>query len=143
MLTTDFIGMHFEFNADRTAVHITQPLKTDELIEGAGLQDCKPAFTPGVPNTLVSARDSPAVDDVEQIALMKTRCYKKRIGQCLWLARGSRPDIAYQARQFGLMPHGLPIIELSMTTIAAHLATAFLAMLMAPIYYHGGLLGSP
>ena len=113
---TDFIGMHFEFNADRTAVHITQPLKVDELIEGAGLQECRPAFTPGVPNTLVSTRECPAIDDLKQIALMKTKCYKKRIGQCLWLARGSRPDIAYQVNALSTVAHNPGIAHWNAST---------------------------
>jgi len=102
---TDFIGMHLEFNDDRSAVQITQPLKIHELIDDAGLISCKPAFTPGVPNTLVSDRECPAEDDQEQLAFMKDKPFKKRCGQLLWLARSSRPEIMYQVNALSRVAH--------------------------------------
>ena len=90
--------MHFEWSADRTACVITQPLKVAQLIDSANLRTCRPSYTPGVPNVLVSDKDCPHDDDAEHIALMKDRRtqYKSRVGQLLWLARTSMPQIAYQ-----------------------------------------------
>ena len=63
---TDYVGMHFEFNADRTAVIITQPLKVQELLADSNLDTCKPSFATGVPKTLVSDRDCSSHDDIDQ-----------------------------------------------------------------------------
>ena len=34
---TDFIGIHFEFNANRSSCIMTQPQKISELVSSAGL----------------------------------------------------------------------------------------------------------
>ena len=92
----NFIGMHLEFNFDRTSCVITQPGKIDELLAENGLLQCKPSYTPGIPNVLISSRDSPSPDDTEHIAFMADKPYKRRVGQLLHIARTSRPDICYQ-----------------------------------------------
>lgn len=102
---TDFIGMHLEFNHDRTAVVITQPLKISELLQDSNLEKCRPSFTPGIPNTLICTRDCPSHDDHAQKELMKSKPYRRRVGQLLWLARTSRPDIAYQVNALARVAH--------------------------------------
>ena len=37
---TDFIGMHFQFNADRSACIVTQPQKIHECVSAAGMDNC-------------------------------------------------------------------------------------------------------
>ena len=101
----DFIGMHLDFNKDRTAVVITQPLKISELLEDNGMNMCRPAYTPGVPNTLVCTRDCPSPTDTKQLEFMRSKPYKRRIGQLLWIARSSRPDIAYQVNALARVAH--------------------------------------
>jgi histone deacetylase 1/2 len=102
---TDYIGMHLEWNADHTAVVITQPDKVQELLSDANLDHCRPSFTPGIPKTLISDRDCPSPDDVEQKRAMATKPYRRRIGQLLWIARSSRPDIAYQVNALARVAH--------------------------------------
>jgi hypothetical protein len=102
---TDFIGLHFEFNADRSAVIITQPLKVNELCSDAGLTNCRPAHTPGIPNVLLSDRDCPSPDDKVQLEFMKNKLYRKRVGHLLWIARSSRPDISYQVNALARVAH--------------------------------------
>ena len=101
----DFIGMHLDFNKDRTAVVITQPLKISELLEDNDMNMCRPAYTPGVPNTLVCTRDCPSPTDTKQLEFMRSKPYKRRIGQLLWIARSSRPDIAYQVNALARVAH--------------------------------------
>ena len=101
----DYIGMHLEWNADRTAVVITQPDEVAQLLSDSNLGHCRPSFTPGIPKTLVSDRDCPAEDDLEQKRTMASKPYRRRIGQLLWIARSSRPDIAYQVNALARVAH--------------------------------------
>jgi hypothetical protein len=102
---TDFIGMHFEFNANRSAVIVTQPLKISELCNDAGLETCRPVHTPGMPNVLLSDRDCPADNDSVQLEFMKNKPFRKRVGQLLWIARSTRPDISYQVNALARVAH--------------------------------------
>jgi hypothetical protein len=101
----DYIGMHLEWNADRTSVLITQPSKIQELLAESNLLNCKPMFTTGVPKTLVSERDCPPENDIAQRKLMATKPYRRRLGQLLWISRSSRPDIAYQVNALARVAH--------------------------------------
>lgn len=104
----DFIGMHFEFNDDRSIVHISQPLKVAQLITSSGLAECKSSFTPGVPKELVSTLESPNPDDEgyeEHKDYMKGKPYRSQIGQLLWITRTTRPDIAYQVNALARVAH--------------------------------------
>ena len=102
---TDFIGLHFEFNATRTAVIITQPLKVSELCVDAGLENSRPLYRPGIPNTLVSDRDCPKPEDTKQSEFMKDKPLRKQVGQLLWIARSTRPDISYQVNSLARVAH--------------------------------------
>ena len=73
---TEYIGMKIEFSDDRKQCRITQPLKTAQLLESAGMTSCRPSFTPGVPKVLLSSLDCPADDDVKQRAFMKDKPYR-------------------------------------------------------------------
>ena len=101
----DYIGMHLEWNSDRTSVLITQPAKVQELLAESDLLHCKPMFTTGVPKTLVNEQDCPADDDIAQRKLMATKPYRRRLGQLLWISRSSRPDIAYQVNALARVAH--------------------------------------
>ena len=101
----DFVGLHFEFNSDRSVCHITQPLKLQQLFDSSGLSLCRPQFTPDMPNVLVSSLDCPSPDDKDQIEFMKSKPYRKRVGQLLWIARSTRPDIAYQVNALARVAH--------------------------------------
>ena len=102
---TEYIGMKIEFSDDRKQCRITQPLKTAPLLESAGMTSCRPSFTPGVPKVLLSSLDCPADDDVKQRTFMKDKPYRIRVGQLLWLARTSRPDISYQVNALARVSH--------------------------------------
>ena len=80
----DFICMH------RTAMNITQPLKISELLEDNDMIECRPAYTPGVPNTLLCTRDCPSPTDTKQLECMRSKAYKRRIGSFCGLL--DRPD---------------------------------------------------
>ena len=67
----NFVGMYFQWSNDRQRLHISQPQKTRELLETSGMLECKPAYTPGTPDVLVSLLDCPSEDDVEEKRSMK------------------------------------------------------------------------
>ena len=102
---TDFIGIHFEFNANRSSCIMTQPQKISELVSSSGLDTCRPSYTPGIPNALVSDRDCPDKDDHNQLDFMKDKPYRSRIGQLLWLSRTTFPAIAYQVNALARVAH--------------------------------------
>ena len=54
--------------------------------------------------------DCPADDDEDAKAEMKNLPYRARVGMLLWLARNTRPDIAYQVNALARVAHnpGLP-----------------------------------
>ena len=91
---TEYNGMKIDFSEDRKQCRITQLLKTAQLLESV-MTACRPSFTPGVPKEFFFSLDSPAEDDVKQLAFMKNKLFCERTGQLLWLARTSRPDISY------------------------------------------------
>jgi hypothetical protein len=99
------ISLACVLNADRSQCTITQPQKVTELIDDAGMGQSHSMFTTGVPKVLISSRDCPADDDLQQKAEMKDKPYRKRVGQLLWLARTSRPDIAYQVNCLSRVGH--------------------------------------
>ena len=101
----NFIGMHFRWNSDRSRLHISQPQKVHELLESANMLSCRRTTTPGTPNVLVSLLDCPGEDDSEQREFMKGEPYRARIGQLLWLARNTRPDISYQVNALARVAH--------------------------------------
>ena len=84
----NYLGMHFEYNEDKSMCKISQPLKVAELLVSSGLADCKPTFSPGVPNTQVLKTDCPNEGSDEQNE-MSDKPYKSRIGSLMWLARFS------------------------------------------------------
>ena len=84
---------------------MTQPQKISELLTAAGLDSCRPSFTPGIPNVLVSDRDCPQPDDHEHASFMKNKPYRSRIGQLLWLSRTTFPAIAYQVNALARVAH--------------------------------------
>jgi hypothetical protein len=114
---TDYVGMHFEFNQDRTAVVITQPLKVDDLLAESNLDSCTPCFTTGVPKTLISDRDCPLPEDLAQRRTMATKPYRRRIGQLLWIARTSRPDLTYQVNALARVAHNPGIAHWQASTL--------------------------
>ena len=102
----NYIGMHFEFNSDRTKCIVTQPQKINELLDDSNLAMCKSAFTTGVPNTLISLQDCPSDEEnADPNRFMKDKPYRRRIGQLSWISRTTRPDIAYQVNALSSVAH--------------------------------------
>jgi len=67
------------------------------------MENCRPAFTVGVPNTLISLKDSPTEDE-DKLKMAKLP-YRSRVGQLLWIARTTRPDISYQVNALARVAH--------------------------------------
>ena len=102
---SSFIGMNLTWGPDRRWLMLDSPKTVDTMLDDHGFTSCRPSFTTGVPKTLISLADCPADDDVEQIAFMKGKPYRARVGSLLWYARLVRPDIAYQVNALASVAH--------------------------------------
>ena len=77
-------------------MRIDQPHAIEKLVIGSGADVSIPKFTPLPPSTEVMLNDCPdltTVDGLADAAYMKSKPYRKRVGEALWIARTSRPDI--------------------------------------------------
>ena len=96
-LVRSFLGMNVTWAEDGSWVRIDQPLAIDKLVNGSGVNSAIPRHTPLPPGTEIMLTDCPdltTVEGKEEAQLMKTRPYRKRVGELLWISRISRPDIS-------------------------------------------------
>ena len=92
-----FLGMCFTWAEDYSWIRIDQPHAIDKLVLGSGVDVNKPHHTPLPPGTEIMLDDCPDLETAEgreEAEIMKDKCYRKRIGELLWIARSSRPDIS-------------------------------------------------
>ena len=84
------LGMKFTRDKRTGAITLDQKAYIESVAKRFNLADCKPKPTPMVPGLHLSKNDSPPVPDKEQ-----TRVYQQLIGSLMYVACGTRPDIAY------------------------------------------------
>ena len=94
-----FLG--FQITRDRAAgtLKIDQGAFVRSMLEAYNMTDCIPVSTPGMPNTYPGEKHMPGTGseyDAERTA-MKLRPYRRVVGSLLWLARCTRPDLAFTA----------------------------------------------
>lgn len=77
--------------ANRT-VELVQSAFVDQFLERFGMSDCKPVATPAVGVLPRLTAESGGMTDVD---------YMSKVGAGLWLAMGTRPDIAYTVQALG------------------------------------------
>lgn len=91
------LGMKITQDIKRQTISISQTAYIDQLLKKFGLQDCNPVSTPMDPNIKLD-RPGESQDD-EQAPNEASASYATLIGSLMYLARGSRPDIAYATQK--------------------------------------------
>jgi hypothetical protein len=107
-LITSFLGMNFVWAPDRSWVRIDQPHSINKMVEGSGVDVSRPHFTPLPPGTEIMRTDCPDPNTPEgevEIQVMKSKPYRKRVGELLWISRVSRPDIAAAVARLATVAH--------------------------------------
>ena len=118
-LISSFLGMNFVWAPDRSWVRIDQPHSISKLVEGSGVDITRPHFTPLPPGTEVMTGDCPNPDTPEgrdEIQLMKSKTYRKRVGELLWIGRVSRPDISAAVARLATVAHNPSLKAWDLTT---------------------------
>ena len=82
-----FLGMEIVRDREARTLLLSQQKYTEQILQEAGMQDCKPRSIPMEVNTRLSKE---GVDYMEDKA-----AYCNKLGQVLYLCSGTRPDIAY------------------------------------------------
>ncbi len=82
--------MKFTRDKNNGSISIDQKAYIESLVNRFDMKGCKPKPTQMVPGLHLSKEDCPATPDKEQ-----TRAYQQLIGSLMYVACGTRPDIAY------------------------------------------------
>lgn len=84
-----FLGFEVERKRDRRLVRVHQRRFVLDMLHRFGLDNCNPVRTPLVPSGSITFSDTPALTS-SQASL-----YRSMVGSLLWVAMGTRPDIAF------------------------------------------------
>lgn len=84
------LGMKFTHDKKNGTITIDQKAYIESVAKRFGLDDCKVKDTPMIPHSHLSKADCP-----EQPDKALTRSYQQLIGSLMYIACGTRPDIAY------------------------------------------------
>lgn len=88
-----FLGTSITRNREERTISLSQTKYIDEAIARFGLIDALPASTPLPPSLRIGPQFCPK--DEEEIASMRNKPYRELIGLLMYIANGTRPDIAY------------------------------------------------
>ena len=118
-IVNSFLGMNFTWSEKLDWVRIDQPHAIKKLVQGSDVDITKPHFTPLPPGTEVMLLDCPEPDTpegIEEARLMKQRGYRNRIGELLWIARSSRPDISAAVGRLATVAHNPGFVHWDLTS---------------------------
>ncbi|KAE9013101.1 hypothetical protein PR001_g15489, partial [Phytophthora rubi] len=91
-----FLGMRLD-RSPAGDFEVSQCAYIDEVLHRFAMDPVRPTSTPMVPNTrLDELTDEP---DASEVELMRRKPYRQVMGSLLYLARISRPDIAFAVNQ--------------------------------------------
>jgi hypothetical protein len=94
---SQFLGMRIERSHDKKEISISQAAYIDETLHRFAMKPARPTPTPMIPNTrLDRCSDDPTADEVSE---MKRMPFREVVRSLLFLARVSRPDIAFSVNQ--------------------------------------------
>ena len=103
-----FLGMNLTWADDGSWLRIDQPHAIEKLVLGSKVDVSIAKYTPLPPGTEVMLNDCPDVNTplgLEEAAHMKSKPYRKRIGEALWIARTTRPDIQAAVTRLSTVSH--------------------------------------
>ena len=95
---TDFLGIKFVKEPTKNTITLTQRGLIQKIINGTGMQDCNPNWTPATQLTLgIDSDGEPAYDE--------TWNYPSIVGMLLYLSTNTHPDIIFAASQAARFNH--------------------------------------
>lgn len=87
------VGFHVTRDRQNGKLWLDQEKHIRELLDKFDMNDCKPVSTPADPNQKLTKDMGPKTAD--QLQEMSTVPYQEAVGGLLYIAQGTRPDIAY------------------------------------------------
>lgn len=87
------VGFHVTRDREAGKIYLDQEKHIRELLIKFNMNDCKTATTPGDPNQRLTKDMSPKTS--EELEEMFNVPYQNAVGGLLYIAQGTRPDIAY------------------------------------------------
>jgi hypothetical protein len=91
------LGTEVTQNLEAKTIKLSQHRYTEDMLKKFEMWDVKPKPTPMQPNSLLTKSQCPTTD--EERTAMESIPYREAVGSLLWLANGTRPDIAYAVGQ--------------------------------------------
>lgn len=88
---TNCIGLHITYEVG--AISLDQSNYIQEIMERFNMSDCKPSKSPSDPNQKLSL--SMCANNEEEHRELQNVPYQEAVGSLLYLAQGTRPDIAF------------------------------------------------
>jgi len=86
------LGIEIDYDMERRTLSISQQAYSEAVIKKFSQANAKPSLTPLEPGLQLTKTDEPQTD--EDKAAMKAKPYRSLIGSLMYLACGTRPDIA-------------------------------------------------
>jgi hypothetical protein len=96
------LGMHIHRNQKERTIALSQEQYVNTVLEHFSMSDCKPVFTPMETKICPSADDVTNNDTVKSMKIGDREVtYQSIVRSLMWLALGTRPDLAYTTGMIG------------------------------------------
>lgn len=102
------LGMRIKRNREEGTISIDQSKYAANILKKFGMEDSNPVAYPLEPSLKLQKCKEILTD--EEKHMLDRIPYQQAVGSLLYLAQGTRPDIAYAV---GVLPNSTPIIESS------------------------------
>lgn len=87
------LGIKIDYDQKRRVLRLSQKQYILDMLERFKLSDCRPVSTPMEPGLQLTKKQAPETNDHKEY--MKNVPYMNAVGALMYLAIGTRPDIAY------------------------------------------------
>ena len=91
------LGTEVAQNLEAKTIKLSQHWYTEDMLKKFDVWDIKSKPTHMQPNSLLTKSQRPTSD--EESNAMQSIPYREAVGSLLWLANGTRPDVAYAVDQ--------------------------------------------